>query len=494
MGIFGRHSSRILSHRGRSRVESQLRVESLEGRIVLAAGISFDAKQGVLSLLGTERNDVATISVQGTKVVADLKTPSATYHKLFDVATVKSINFKGLGGDDSFTNKSAISSTADGGKGSDTLVGGDGKDRLIGGDGNDSLSGGAGDDTLTGMDGDDTLDGGSGNDTEGGGTGLDTLLGGAGDDTLSGGDGGDLLDGGEGSDYVGGGKGDDQLYGGAGEDHLVGSQGDDKLWGGAGNDTLDGGANVDVLDGDDGNDTLNGGEGVDHLLGGAGSDRLDGGAGDDNVDGEAGDDVEFGGAGNDEVDGGYGNDVIHGGLGDDQMIGGPGDDALFGDAGDDQLDGNDGNDRIQGGAGNDDNFDEQAMLDEGSDDKGDNAPSGGDGIGSVSAAAAAGITFGTDGTATIVGTSGSRADKQSFAFTAAADGRLAVSVAKDATGLYAELEIEDTTGSRSLLDLRPRNDAGSSGSVALVKGHTYVLQFRSQNMDAVAFVSRLMLS
>ena len=73
------------------RVESRLGVEELEGRIVLAAGISFDAKQGVLSLLGTERNDVATISIQGTKVVADLKTPSATYHKLFTAAAVKSL-------------------------------------------------------------------------------------------------------------------------------------------------------------------------------------------------------------------------------------------------------------------------------------------------------------------------------------------------------------------------------------------------------------------
>ena len=477
------------------RVESRLGVEELEGRIVLAAGISFDAKQGVLSLLGTERNDVATISIQGTKVVADLKTPSATYRKLFTASAVKTITFTALGGDDSFTNNSGIASKVDGGKGSDTLIGGDGKDQLIGGDGNDQLFGRGGDDTLTGLAGDDSIEGGDGKDTAGGGPGIDTLLGGVGDDTLSGGDDGDLLDGGDGTDYVGGGKGDDQLYGGAGGDHLVGSQGDDKLWGGAGNDKLDGGPNVDVLDGDDGNDILNGGDGVDHLLGGPGSDWLDGGAGDDNVDGEAGDDVEYGGAGIDEVDGGFGNDVIHGGPGDDQMIGGPGDDSLYGDAGDDQLDGNDGNDKIWGGGGNDDNFDDQSLLDDGSEDAGDNLPSGGGNQASegTAAASAGAIRFGADGTATILGTSGSRADKQYFAFTAAANGTLAVSVAKDASGRYAELEIEDPTVSRSLLELRPRSDATSSGRISVTKGHRYVFEFRSQNMDAVAFVSRIAL-
>jgi len=502
MGLFNRRTvpgrfrcgarPRVESH---VRVESRLGVELLEGRIVFAAGISFDAKQGVLSLLGTERDDVATISIQGAKVVADLKTPSATYRKLFTASAVKTITFTALGGDDLFTNNSGIASKVDGGKGSDTLVGGDGKDQLIGGDGNDQLFGRGGDDTLTGLAGDDTLDSGSGNDTLGGGPGIDTLLGGVGDDTLSGGDDGDLLDGGDGTDYVGGGKGDDQLYGGAGGDHLVGSQGDDKLWGGAGNDTLDGGANTDVLDGDEGNDILNGGDGIDHLLGGPGSDWLDGGAGDDNVDGEAGDDIEYGGAGIDEVDGGFGNDVIHGGLGDDQMIGGPGDDSLYGDAGDDQLDGNDGNDKIWGGGGNDDNFDDQALLDEGSEDAGDNLPSGGgsqSGEGTAAASAGA-IRFGADGTATILGTSGSRADKQYFAFSAAANGTLAVSVAKDASGLYAELEIEDTAASRSLLDLRPRSDATNSGRISVTKGHTYVVQLRSQNMDAVAFVANLWL-
>jgi Ca2+-binding RTX toxin-like protein len=481
--------------RRRTRVESHLRLETLEGRIVMTAGITFDARRGILSLMGSEQNDTAAISVQGTRLVADLKTPSIGYSRVLDVRSVKTINFSGLGGDDLFTNTSAIPCVADGGKGSDVLTGGSGKDQLLGGDGNDQLFGRGGDDTLTGSTGDDWIEGGDGKDTAGGGPGIDTLLGGAGDDSLSGGDAGDLLDGGEGNDFVAGGKGDDQLYGNLGNDRLFGNQGDDKLWGGAGNDTLDAGPDIDVLDGDDGNDRLLGGDGMDHLLAGPGDDWLDGGGGDDNVDGEAGNDLQYGGSGNDLVDGGSGNDVLHGGIGNDQLVGGFGNDTLYGESGDDQLDGNDGDDRIHGGSGNDDNFDEQRLLDEGGDDAGDNPPSGGNAsvTSGASTASVSAIIFGSDGSATFVGTSGRRGDKQYFAFTAAVSGALAVSIAKDASGRYAELEIEDGSVSRSLLELRPRSDATNSGKVNVVKGRRYVLELRSQDMDPVAFVGRLRL-
>ena len=496
MGLFNRRAvSPRLSCKARSRVESRLRVESLEGRIVMAAGITFDARRGILSLVGSERNDTAAISMQGTMIVADLKTPTVGWSRAFDVRTVKTINFSGLGGDDSFTNDSAVASAADGGKGSDVLTGGDAGDKLLGGDGNDKLFGRSGDDTLTGGAGNDWIEGGEGRDTAGGGPGIDTLLGGVGDDHLSGGDAGDLLDGGEGNDYVGGGKGDDQLYGSLGDDRIVGNQGDDKLWGGAGNDTLDAGPDIDVLDGDDGDDRLLGGDGIDHLLAGPGNDWLDGGAGDDNVDGEAGDDLQYGGSGNDLVDGGSGNDILHGGIGNDQLVGGFGNDTLYGETGDDQLDGNDGDDRIHGGSGNDDNFDEERLLDEKVEDAGDNLPSGGKVSVTAGAAKASvgAIRFAADGSATIVGTSGRRGDKQYFAFTAAASGALAMSVAKDASGRYAELEIEDAAASRSLLELRPRSESTNSGKVSVVKGRRYVLELRSQDMDPVAFVSRLQL-
>lgn len=495
MGLVNRHFGSRKQPRLRSRVVSQLRLESLEGRIVMTAGITFDARRGIISFLGADQNDSASISVQGTRLVAELKTPSIGYSRLFDARTVKAINFSGLGGEDTFTNNTALPCVADGGKGADVLTGGSGKDHLLGGDGNDQLFGRGGDDTLTGSTGDDWIEGGDGKDTAGGGPGIDTLLGGAGDDSLSGGDGGDLLDGGEGNDVVAGGKGDDQLYGNLGNDRLFGNQGDDKLWGGAGNDTLDAGPDIDVLDGDDGNDRLLGGDGMDHLLAGPGDDWLDGGGGDDNVDGEAGNDLQYGGSGNDLVDGGSGNDVLHGGVGNDQLVGGFGNDTLYGESGDDQLDGNDGIDRIHGGSGNDDSFDEERLLDQGAEDSGDNLPSGGNGsvTAGASTAAVSTIMFGTDGSATIVGTSGRRGDKQYFAFTAAANAALAVSIAKDASGRYAELEIEDATASRSLLELRPRSGATNSGKVSVVKGRRYVLELRSQDMDPVAFVGRLQL-
>jgi Ca2+-binding RTX toxin-like protein len=490
-----RNSSRQRPLRlSRSRVESQLRVEPLEGRIVMTAGITFDARQGLIRMNGTERNDVASIAIDGTRVVASLKTPTVGFQRVFAAASVKSITFTARGGDDSFVNNSSIPSIADGGKGADTLVGGEGRDQLVGGDGNDRILGNGGHDVLTGGAGDDTLEGGDGNDTAGGGPGIDTLLGGAGDDSLSGGDGGDLIDGGAGNDVIGGAKGDDQLYGGTGDDKIIGNQGDDKLWGGAGNDILDSGPDMDVIDGDEGNDRLSGGDGIDHLLGGEGDDWLDGGAGDDNVDGEAGNDVQFGGTGNDLVDGGSGNDTIRGGPGDDRMVGGLGNDWLYGDAGDDQLDGNAGDDKIYGGSGNDDNFDDSDLLDDSPEDSGDNLPSGG-GSGSVSAgaASAAGVFFAADGSGTIVGTSGHRSDKQYFSFTAAMNGTLAVIVAKDASGRYAELEIEDATTSRSLLELEPRSDSTNSGRVGIVKGHRYVIEMRSQNIDPVGFVVKLSL-
>jgi hypothetical protein len=73
------------------------------------------------------------------------------------------------------------------------------------------------------------------------------------------------------------------------------------------------------------------------------------------------------------------------------------------------------------------------------------------------------------------------------------NGTLAVIVAKDASGRYAELEIEDATTSRSLLELEPRSDSTNSGRVGIVKGHRYVIEMRSQNIDPVGFVVKLSL-
>jgi Ca2+-binding RTX toxin-like protein len=487
---FGRRSqgSRNAKPGRRIRDARSLRVESLENRIVLAAGIRFDSRSGIVTIEGSQRNDSAIISENKTRLVVTLRTPVASFSRAVNLAAVKRIGFAALGGDDSFTNNSRVPSNVDGGVGNDTLVGGSGTDRFVGGVGKDRLSGRGGNDVLSGGLSDDSLDGGDGNDTLDGGDGIDTLLGGGGADSLVGGNGGDLLDGGDDNDSLNGGSSDDQLYGGAGDDWILGEAGDDKLWGGTGNDYLDSGSDWDVIDGDDGDDILKGGDGIDHLLGGNGRDVLHGGGDDDNVDGEADDDIQYGDGGNDRVDGGSGNDTLYGGDGNDEMIGNFGDDILQGDAGDDWLDGNEGRDSIRGGDGNDDCFDDDSMEDHGSSDDGDNALArGNDGP-------ATPILFDSTGLSIVTGTSSNRRDRSYYSFRAAADSDLMVRMFKDAPGRYADLELEEVgSAEEHLLELEPRSEATSFRRVGLRQGRTYLMRIRSQNMDPVGFVVELKL-
>lgn len=223
------------------RPESRLVVESLEGRIVLTASIGFDARQGIVSIIGSEAGDVASVSQQGRNVVVSLTGVTA---RTFKASQVKVVDFKGFGGDDFFTNNTGIRTRADGGAGRDTLRGGSGVDELRGGGDDDHIFGNRGNDVLFGGGGDDTIDGGFGNDRE---------YGEAGEDHLSGGDGDDSLYGGDDNDDVYGDAGNDSLYGEAGDDHLDGRRGRDRIYGGAGldreDDTDDG-----FRDGDDDGD------------------------------------------------------------------------------------------------------------------------------------------------------------------------------------------------------------------------------------------------
>jgi hypothetical protein len=43
------------------------------------------------------------------------------------------------------------------------------------------------------------------------------------------------------------------------------------------------------------------------------------------------------------------------------------------------------------------------------------------------------------------------------------------------------------------LELEPRSDSTNSGRVGIVKGHRYVIEMRSQNIDPVGFVVKLSL-
>lgn len=257
-------------------IESRLHCESLEGRIVLTAGISLDTTTGTLGIMGSERADVSVVRSEGVNVVATISNTSGTMTRSYKLSDVKSIAFSGFAGDDTFTNNTAIPSTALGGAGNDNLRGGSGKDTLMGGDGNDKLQGNKGDDTLQGA---------AGNDTVIGGAGIDTLFGGIGDDSLAGS---------AGDDRCNGGSGDDWVDGGAGNDTMNGDDGNDVHYGGPGNDSMKGGNGHDLLYGDDGIDTVEGGTGDDRVDGGAGDDSLKGGIGDDTcVDAEDNlDDVE----------------------------------------------------------------------------------------------------------------------------------------------------------------------------------------------------------
>jgi hypothetical protein len=224
--MFGRHTRRRFPDRP-YRPESHLIVESLEGRIVLTASIGFDASQGIVAIMGSEAGDVASVSQQGKNVVVSL---SGVMAKTFKASSVKLVDFKGLGGDDSFTNNTSIRSRADGGSGRDTLRGGSGIDDLRGSGDDDRLFGNLGNDVLYGGSGSDTLDGGAGNDREHGKAGDDDLYGGAGDDSLYGGND---------NDDVYGDAGNDSLYGEDGDDHLDGRTGRDSIYGGAGLDRED---------------------------------------------------------------------------------------------------------------------------------------------------------------------------------------------------------------------------------------------------------------
>jgi hypothetical protein len=221
-----------------------LGVEGLENRLVMAAGIGYDAASRTLTIVGSDGNDSAEVRQQGSNVVVSLNSAAGQFSRSVNVARVSRVVFSGLGGNDSFTNRTAIASQADGGAGDDVLSGGQGRDELMGSDGNDQLFGGAGN---------DMLDAGAGNDAAWGGAGNDLMMGGIGNDQLNGDAGTDSMWGGLGNDQLLGGAGNDSLQAGAGNDRLDGGLGSDRLVGGEGLDrevdTLDRFADGDV-DGD----------------------------------------------------------------------------------------------------------------------------------------------------------------------------------------------------------------------------------------------------
>lgn len=202
--------------------------ESLERRSMLSA--TFDDGTGILTLVGTEKADVISLSVvkqNGTVVNGSVKVRGvAGVAKDQVFANVNEVVISTLGGNDKVIVGSGLKNvsggflavtvdagsgkdTVNGGDGSDTILGGLGKDVLKGGKGNDSIDGGGDDDKVFGDDGDDVCLGGSGRDDVRGGRNNDSLYGGDDDDKLFGDDGDDDLDGDLGDDKLNGGRGND---------------------------------------------------------------------------------------------------------------------------------------------------------------------------------------------------------------------------------------------------------------------------------------------
>lgn len=200
MNLFAKKTNRQVTGKQRA----SLSLETLGERIAPATGI-FRSALGIVTIEGTAGDDTSKVSVSGKDVTVTLNSTSAT----FPLAKVRGLVFKGLNGNDSFTNNSSLPSTGFGGNGDDTLTGGSAADQFFGGMGKDLLTGNGGNDNLNGEAGDDSLQGGDGNDIEHGGPGDDSVLGGSGNDSLFGDAGNDRMSGDLGKDRVSGGTGVD---------------------------------------------------------------------------------------------------------------------------------------------------------------------------------------------------------------------------------------------------------------------------------------------
>jgi Ca2+-binding RTX toxin-like protein len=390
---------------GKSSPPFRPQLETLETRVLPAAGISF--RESVITVRGTNQDDKCVITQRDDAIVVRFSAGSKQVRKKF--TDVDHIVFLGGGGDDRCINNSELPLEARAGRGNDFVVGGQsddfldggsGDDTLIGDDGDDVLNGGPGNDRLSGDDGDDTLSGGPGTNVMAGGDGENLLISINPDDRLSGGEeeledsepepfdptteadadvaepplpfhlvlpsptieltGGQLIIRGTilpdtaRVSVVGSGPGA-LLFASIGSvskafplSAVAGIQ----FYGYGGNDVFVNKSNVPVVAyGGDGDDSLTGGDGSDKLYGEGGNDTLVGNAGNDVLSGQDGNDTLDGGLGFDYLYGGNGNDTLNGGTDDDKLYGGNGDDKLYGGNGNDLLFGGPGTDLLNGGTG-----------------------------------------------------------------------------------------------------------------------------------------------
>jgi len=467
------------THRG----GSHLGMESLEGRIVLTAGIGFDPRSGVLTIEGSVANDVCVVRQTARTLTATLTLGGVTTEtRSVRASDVKLIVFKGLDGDDSFTNETGVKTVANGGRGVDTIRGGRGADEIRGGNGGDRLFGNAGNDVIYGGNGDDFAEGGEGNDRE---------YGEAGDDDLHGGRGGDTLSGGIGDDDLYGDEDNDDLSGDDGDDHLDGHQGRDRIRGGGGLDREDD-ADDRFDDGDDDGDgydndhdrPVNPGVATPIVFSPEGTAQLTGTTTSErdrqyysftatatqmlNVSIAA------------DTDGRYADlEIKHGTTGRELLELEPSEDGIAtgqlavvaGTAYVIKV--NSPYDHI--GVG----YTVDLLLDE--------TP--------ISPVVGTEIVFDAGGFARLVGAV-TADSKAIYSFTATAAGTVSVSLLPGADGRYAKVEVEERTTGRDVLELEPHERRGrTSGTFAMVAGQTYVFEVESSfDHSGVDFTIEIQLS
>jgi Ca2+-binding RTX toxin-like protein len=276
---------------------------------------------GVLTVTGTEADDVIAVETTGTELTVE-----ANDVEIFrqPMASVVSFTVDALGGRDSIsafhvlTNGTpAIPATINGGAGDDVIVADVAGTVIDGGAGGDDVR-------VIPIAASSTVYGGEGNDTlrsDGGGDGFLLVEGGAGNDIIQ-----------TASRGV-------RAFGDIGQDVLLATDGvDTQLFGGDDHDYLEITGNAETRGG-----SVHGEAGDDTLLG-SGSD-LFGGIGNDELFGNDPGTAATDGFNANLYDGGLGNDTITGdALGHDTLVGGDGDDTLISPGPSDDLRGGDGND------------------------------------------------------------------------------------------------------------------------------------------------------
>ncbi len=227
-----RKTNRIANTCNRKASRTQLGIESLERRDLMATALMAELVSGALMIEGTTNTETirirqvnSALSVDGIQIKV-----GSTFQPSVSLSSVSQVNVSALGGHDvvDFVGVSL------------------GKNKFV------VVYGGTGDDDIYGTSGEDYLYGDSGLDDIYGRDGNDWLVGGTSADNLYGGNHNDELHGESGNDKLFGNAGNDALHGETGDDQLFGSSGTDSLYGGDDNDWMEAGTASEVAVGGNG--------------------------------------------------------------------------------------------------------------------------------------------------------------------------------------------------------------------------------------------------